>query len=296
MEGDPAAMVASESSPQEGKLTELDHSADQDQQPPAADLEARQQEEAQAAQPAATAADEPMQQEEAQDPESAAAAAPDCGPVQQEEAWDPESAAAAAADCEPVEQSDGQDQQAAGAAEPMQQEPAQQQQEQQNLAQSALAPAAAMQQLGSSMQQASETDIATQVSGCLRHVLSLAAAKRANLHLLEGGTLAMAAGCAVLLLHMPSMQQRFLPGRDGGGVAAVVVHPNKQLLLVAEKCRSRAPNMYVRALAGPASQHRQLVLLLHALNTCLLLCECPRPQLHLLLSGPDAAAHPASRH
>lgn len=221
MEGDAAAMVPSESSPQEGKLVVLEQSDDQHQQPSAAGLEARQPEEAQAAQPAAAAADEPMQQEEAQDPESAAAAA---GFV-------------------PVEQSDGQGQQSAGAAEPMQQEPAQQQQ---NLAsQSALAPAAAMQQLGSSMQQATETEIAAQVSSCLRHVLSLAAAKRANLHLLEGGTLAMAAGCAVLLLHMPTMQQRFLPGRDGGGVAALAVHPNKQLLLVAEKCRSRAPNMYV---------------------------------------------------
>lgn len=84
---------------------------------------------------------------------------------------------------------------------------------------------------------------AEQVRGSLRHVLSLAASKRSNLHLLEDGTLAMAAGCAVLLLHLPTMQQRFLPGRDGGGVAAVAVHPNRQLFLVAEKCRSRAPNM-----------------------------------------------------
>jgi hypothetical protein len=74
-------------------------------------------------------------------------------------------------------------------------------------------------------------------------VFSTAASKRSDLHLLEDGTLAMAAGCAVLLLHLPSMQQRFLPGRDGGGVAAVGVHPSRKLFLVAEKCRSRAPNM-----------------------------------------------------
>jgi hypothetical protein len=137
-----------------------------------------------------------------------------------------------------VEQLEGQYQPPADAAESMQQEPAQPE----DLAQSALAPAP-QQEPGSSMQQAADTEAATQVSICLQHVLSLAAAKRTNLHLLADGTLAMAAGCAVLLLHMPTMQQRFLPGRDGGGVAAVAVHPDKQLLLVAEKCRSRAPNM-----------------------------------------------------
>lgn len=84
---------------------------------------------------------------------------------------------------------------------------------------------------------------AEQVSSSLQHILSVAANKRSNLHLLEDGTLVMAAGCAVLLLHIPTMQQRFLPGRDGGGVAAVAVHPNRQLFLVAEKCRSRPPNM-----------------------------------------------------
>jgi hypothetical protein len=84
---------------------------------------------------------------------------------------------------------------------------------------------------------------AEQVSSSMQHILSLAANKRSNLHLLEDGTLVMAAGCAVLLLHIPTMQQQFLPGRDGGGVAAVAVHPNRQLFLVAEKCRTRPPNM-----------------------------------------------------
>jgi hypothetical protein len=84
---------------------------------------------------------------------------------------------------------------------------------------------------------------AEQVGGSMQHVLSLAANKRFNLHLLKDGTLVSAAGCTVLLLHIPTMQQRFLPGRDGGGIAAVAVHPNLQLFLVAEKCRSRPPNM-----------------------------------------------------
>lgn len=77
----------------------------------------------------------------------------------------------------------------------------------------------------------------------LQHILSTSASKCANLHMLDDQTLAMAAGCAVLLLHLPTMQQHFLPSRDGGGVAAVAVHPDRKLFLVAEKCRSRAPNM-----------------------------------------------------
>lgn len=86
-------------------------------------------------------------------------------------------------------------------------------------------------------------EIAAQISNALLHVLSSSAIKRANLHVLDDGALAIAAGCAVLFLQLPSMQQRFLPGRDGGGVAAVAVHPSRKLFLVAEKCRSRPPNM-----------------------------------------------------
>jgi hypothetical protein len=90
---------------------------------------------------------------------------------------------------------------------------------------------------------AEQGETAAQISNALMHVLSSSASKRTNLHVLDDGTLAIAAGCAVLFLQLPSMQQRFLLGRDGGGVAAVAVHPSRKLFLVAEKCRSRPPNM-----------------------------------------------------
>lgn len=77
----------------------------------------------------------------------------------------------------------------------------------------------------------------------LLQVLSFSAARRNNIHMLDDETVVLAVGCVVLLLHMPSLQQRRLPGRDGGGVAAVSVHPSRQCFLVAERCRSRAPNM-----------------------------------------------------
>jgi hypothetical protein len=83
----------------------------------------------------------------------------------------------------------------------------------------------------------------------LQHVLSVAAAKRGNLYLLDDKTLVMAAGCVVLLLHVPSGRQRYLPARDGGGIGALAVHAGRQLLLVAEKCRTRAPNMWVSVAA-----------------------------------------------
>ncbi|WIA29897.1 hypothetical protein OEZ86_012366 [Tetradesmus obliquus] len=57
----------------------------------------------------------------------------------------------------------------------------------------------------------------------------------------------MGVGCMVLLLHLPTMKQRWLPGRDGGGVAAVAVHPSRQHFLVAERCKSRPPAIYIYA-------------------------------------------------
>lgn len=80
-------------------------------------------------------------------------------------------------------------------------------------------------------------------SSCLRQIVSFNTAKRNNLHMLDDETVIIAVGSVVLLLHVPTKQQRYLPGRDGGGIAAVAVHPNRQYFLVAEQCRSRAPNM-----------------------------------------------------
>jgi hypothetical protein len=77
----------------------------------------------------------------------------------------------------------------------------------------------------------------------LLQVISFNAARRNNLHLLDDDTLLMGVGCMVLLLHLPTMKQRWLPGRDGGGVTAVAVHPSRQHFLVAERCKCRPPNM-----------------------------------------------------
>lgn len=85
--------------------------------------------------------------------------------------------------------------------------------------------------------------VAADPTASLLQVISFNAAKRNNLHLLDDDTLLMGVGCMVLLLHLPTMKQRWLPGRDGGGVAAVAVHPSRQHFLVAERCKSRPPAM-----------------------------------------------------
>jgi hypothetical protein len=86
-------------------------------------------------------------------------------------------------------------------------------------------------------------EVAVDPTASLLQIISFSAAKHNNLHLLDDDTLLMGVGCMVLLLHLPSMKQRWLPGRDGGGVAAVAVHPSRQHFLVAERCKNRPPNM-----------------------------------------------------
>jgi hypothetical protein len=81
--------------------------------------------------------------------------------------------------------------------------------------------------------------------GCcaLSSVLGFDLSRRHNLVALDSETLAIAAGAGVLLLHLPTMRQRHLPARDGGGVGAVAVHPKGAAFAVAEKRRDHAPNM-----------------------------------------------------
>lgn len=79
----------------------------------------------------------------------------------------------------------------------------------------------------------------------IRCVLSLDTRTRAKIHMLDGNTLVAAAGCVVLLLHLQSGAQRFIPSVDGGGIAAIAVHKDRQALLVAENGRSTAPSMCV---------------------------------------------------
>lgn len=77
----------------------------------------------------------------------------------------------------------------------------------------------------------------------LAHVLSVDVAKRNNLHAIEDNVLLMAVGNMLMMLDLQTMQQRYVPGIDAGGVACVAVHPSRQCFAVAEKCRSRPPNL-----------------------------------------------------
>jgi len=77
----------------------------------------------------------------------------------------------------------------------------------------------------------------------LSSVLGFDLHRRHNLLVLDSDTLAVAAGSVVLLLHLPSMTQKHLSTKDGGGVGAIALHPQRTHFAVAEKCRHRAPNM-----------------------------------------------------
>lgn len=74
-------------------------------------------------------------------------------------------------------------------------------------------------------------------------VLGVDLSRRHGLVALDADTLALVAGSGVLLLHLPTMAQRLLPSRDGGGVGAIALHPRRSCFAVAEKCQQRAPNM-----------------------------------------------------
>jgi hypothetical protein len=74
-------------------------------------------------------------------------------------------------------------------------------------------------------------------------LLGLDVARRHSLVALDADTVAVPAGSGVLLLHLPTLGQRFLPSRDGGGVGAMAVHPQRRCFAVAEKCPKGAPNM-----------------------------------------------------
>lgn len=77
----------------------------------------------------------------------------------------------------------------------------------------------------------------------LLFILGFDLSKRHNLVALDDQTIAMAAGNNVLLLDLATLQQRYLPARDGGGIGAVALHPKRSCFAVAEKCREHAPSM-----------------------------------------------------
>ena len=98
--------------------------------------------------------------------------------------------------------------------------------------------------------------------GCVRlaAVNHFVSSKANNLHALDAGTLLTTVGNAVVFYHLADGAATFLPGLDGGGVACVALHPNEALFLAAEKCKHRAPNVYIyRHLGGGAAElHRVL--------------------------------------
>lgn len=79
----------------------------------------------------------------------------------------------------------------------------------------------------------------------LTHILSLESFKRNNIAYIEDDVLVTSAGNAVVFIHLADMSQRYLAGLDGGGIGAFAVHPSRKFLAVAEKCRRRAPNVYI---------------------------------------------------
>ena len=90
---------------------------------------------------------------------------------------------------------------------------------------------------------------------------------------IEDDVLLMSAGNTVVFLRLPNMEQTYLHGLDGGGIGAVAVHPTRKLLAVAEKSRTRAPNVYIYAYPS-----MQLVKVLkegteHSYR-CLCVCVC----------------------
>jgi len=76
-------------------------------------------------------------------------------------------------------------------------------------------------------------------------ILSLESHKRNNIAYIEDDVLVTSAGNNVVFITLSDMTMKYMPGIDGGGIGAIAVHPSRKFLAVAEKCRHRAPNVYV---------------------------------------------------
>ena len=84
-------------------------------------------------------------------------------------------------------------------------------------------------------------------------VLNFDVGRRGGVVALDADTIAVIAGSALLVLSLRAGSsggggdgaavRHVLPSRDGGGIGAVAVHPQRTHFAVAEKCRERAPNM-----------------------------------------------------
>lgn len=93
-------------------------------------------------------------------------------------------------------------------------------------------------------------------SASLRGVVGADFARARNLHVLSGGEGASAgdapviltiAGNAVRVHDLTSGAMRYVPGRDGGGIAALSVHPSRRLFAVAERrwTGGAGPRIYI---------------------------------------------------
>ena len=84
----------------------------------------------------------------------------------------------------------------------------------------------------------------------LTSVNHLVSSKRNNLVALDANTILTSAGNTAILYNPSTNEMVFLPGIDGGGVGAIALHPTEPLFVVAEQCKTRAPNAYIYRYLG----------------------------------------------
>jgi WD40 repeat protein len=87
-----------------------------------------------------------------------------------------------------------------------------------------------------------------QLDACALQLTSashLVSSKRNNLAYLDSSTVLTSAGNTAILYRPSDGSMTFLPGLDGGGVGAIAVHPTEPYFVVAEQCKTHAPNAYV---------------------------------------------------
>uniref|UniRef100_A0A8C1KAY5 Cilia- and flagella-associated protein 44 n=1 Tax=Cyprinus carpio TaxID=7962 RepID=A0A8C1KAY5_CYPCA len=76
-----------------------------------------------------------------------------------------------------------------------------------------------------------------------RHSFGYDCGRRGNLQLLDEHTLAFIAGNLLILLDVHTKKQHYIRSSSGGGIGAIMTHPSKQYLAVAEK--GHQPNIII---------------------------------------------------
>lgn len=97
-------------------------------------------------------------------------------------------------------------------------------------------------------------------SAQLTQIAHLPAHRRNNLVYISDTLVLTSAGNAVIFYDTATQQMDYMHGLDGGGIGCICLHPNGRTFVVAEQCRTRAPNAYVyNHLGGSRAQlHRVL--------------------------------------